>query len=455
MTRNLVLALVLPFVLQAVSAQQIHVQPAGEVLLGDPLQISLGGLPAGATVELTASRMVREFTGGQRSYASSARYSVGADGRVDLATATPISGSYTRADTRGLFWSMLPSPSAADGLALNRVRLQAKLGDKLVADHVIAFRQSLPQVSTRPAEGFPGSVFASLAGPEKRPALILLGGSEGGSMIARDAPVFASRGFAALALPYYSPPGWGPNGPTPPELPALPPVFADIPVERLQAARDWLAAQPEVDPTRIGVIGTSKGAEFALIAATRMPWIRAVAAIVPTDVVWEGWGNGIAPGQRASFAFEGKPLPFVPYKDFDKEFAGFQTGADVRIRRPQDAGRAAHPGRVPAARIPIENYAGPLFLLGGHDDQVWDSGGMAEAIAAARARNGRETVALVFRDAGHAIGGTGWTPTTQYNAGPMKMGGTPQANAAAQAEAWPRLIEFLQRHLGPLPKRPG
>lgn len=454
MNRTLFVATVLGFILQGAWAQQINVQPSGEVLLGDPLQITVEGLPAGATVQLQAGRLVREFTGGQRPYASTARFNAGADGRIDLATATPLSGSYVQADVRGLFWSMRPTPGATDGLAPNQVRLQASVGDKVVAERVIPFRTALPQVTTRPAPGLVGALFASLPGPAKRPALILLGGSDGGSRITQDAPVFASRGYAALALPYYSPPGWGPNGPVPPELPGLPPAFADIPVDRLQAAREWLAAQPEVDATRIGVVGTSKGAEFALIAATRMPWLRAVAAIVPTDVVWEGWGNGVPAGQRSSFSFEGKPLPFVPYQDFEKEFAGFQTGADVRVRRPQDAGRAANPARVPAARIPVENYAGPMFLLGGHDDQMWDSGGMAEAIAATRAKAGRETVALVFRDAGHAIGGSGWTPTTQYNAGPMKMGGTPQADAAAQAQGWKGLLDFLQRHLGPVPPSP-
>jgi hypothetical protein len=128
--------------------------------------------------------------------------------------------------------------------------------------------------------------------------------------------------------------------------PALPPAFADIPVERLEQAREWLAQQPEVDGKRIGVMGTSKGAEVALLAGTKMPWIRAIVAMVPTDVVWEGWGPGVVPGTRSSFAWKGEPFPFVPYKDFDKEFAGFQTGADVKIRRPQDAGRAANPGRV-------------------------------------------------------------------------------------------------------------
>ena len=225
-------------------------------------------------------------------------------------------------------------------------------------------------------------------------------------MVTRDAPVFASRGYAVLALPYYSPPGWGPTGPTPAELPSLAAAFAEIPVERLEQAREWLAQQPEVDVGRIGVMGTSKGAEFVLLAATRLPWIKAVVAMVPSDVVWEGWGPGIAPGTRSGFAWQGKPLPFVPYKDFDKEFEGFATGADVKIRRPQDNGRADNPERVLPARIPVENIAAPVFVAGGHDDQIWDSGSMAENIAGSRHKAGRPTVALVYRDAGHALGGT-------------------------------------------------
>jgi dienelactone hydrolase len=270
-------------------------------------------------------------------------------------------------------------------------------------------------------------------------------------LVTRDAPVYASRGYAVLALPYYSPGGWSASGPTPPELPALPQAFADIPIERLEQAREWLAAQPEVDATRIGVVGTSKGAEFALLAATRMPWLKAVLAWVPSDVVWEGWGPGIKPGERSSFAWQGKALPFVPYKDFEKELAGFATGAEVKIRRPQDNGRAANPERVAPARIPVETIAAPVMVVGAHDDQVRDPGGMAEAIAASRRAAGRETVAVVYRDAGHFLGGTGWSPTTQYNAGPSKVGGTPAANARAQAEAFPRAFEFLAKALGPVP----
>jgi len=441
-----------------VHAQQFVLSPGAEVLAGETLAIRLTGLPVNSEISLHSLRNVREWTGANKAYGATARYRIGADGTLDLARAVPLDGSsYTGADLRGLFWSMVPlatPPVDAAAMPLNQIVLEARRADTVLARQTVRLLPALPSVQQRDATAFPGARFATLPGGIKRPALILLGGSEGGALITRDAPVFASRGYAVLALPYYSPPGWGVNGPTPAELPALPPAFADIPVERLEQAREWLAAQPEVDASRIGVVGTSKGAEFALLAGLRMPWIKAVLAVVPTDVVWEGWGPGTEPGKRSGFSWKGQPLPFVPYKDFEREFAGFATGADVKIRRPQDAGRAANPERVAPARIPVEQIAAPVMVIGAHDDQVWDSGGMSENIVKARQAAGRETVALIYRDAGHFLGGNGWNPTTQYNAGPSKVGGTPVANARAQAESFKRSFEFLAKTLGPLPVVP-
>jgi dienelactone hydrolase len=73
---------------------------------------------------------------------------------------------------------------------------------------------------------------------------------------------------------------------------------------------------------------------------------------------------------------------------------------------------------------------------------------MAQNIAERRAEAKLETLALIYPKAGHYLSGNGYNPTTQYNAELMKAGGTPQADAQAQGEAWPQMIAFLKKHLG-------
>ena len=73
---------------------------------------------------------------------------------------------------------------------------------------------------------------------------------------------------------------------------------------------------------------------------------------------------------------------------------------------------------------------------------------MAQHIAQVRDKAGRSTVARLLRDAGHFLGGTGWIPTTQYNADPSKSGGTPAANAPAQAELFPRMFPVSGANAG-------
>jgi len=442
------------------TAQTFEIRPAGSVFAGQPLDIELRGLDAGSRVTIDARRALRDWRG-RGAYGASATYTVPADGRLDLATAVPLAGSsYEGADGLGLFWSMRPLDASSDVTAWRDgvVRLVARSATKVLATQTVRLERTAPGLTYREGTGLPGARLygvpaaapaASGSVTGKRPVVIVLGGSEGGASVVRSvAATLASNGLPALALPYYSPPGYGPQGPTPPEVPALPATFTGIPIERVAEARSWLAAQPDIDTDRIAVWGMSKGAEFALIAATKYPWLKAVAAIVPSDVVWEGWGDAVAPDSRSSFSWNGADLPWVPYQGFAEEFAGFQTGRPVIVRRPQDAGRAAHPERVPAARIPVEAFRGPVLLAGADGDQVWNSGGMAQQIADTRRAAGLPTELLRFPDAGHAIWGDGWSPTTQLNAGPMQVGGTLQANAQAQRATVTATVEFLKQALG-------
>jgi hypothetical protein len=73
---------------------------------------------------------------------------------------------------------------------------------------------------------------------------------------------------------------------------------------------------------------------------------------------------------------------------------------------------------------------------------------MNRRIVESRKASGLETEAMIFPNVGHLLYDTGYSPTTQYNSGLRKTGGTPEANARAQAKVWTQTIEFLRRSLG-------
>jgi len=300
-----------------------------------------------------------------------------------------------------------------------------------------------PVVVESPIAGFPHAKIYRLFGDVPRPVVVILHGAEGGDRAGRRfGPILARQGYAAVSLPYYSP-NWGQYGP-PPEFPDLPGSFIDIRVDQLARLRETLRSVPGLDVERFALFAGSKGSEFALIAATRYPWIDAVVAYAPSDLVWEGWGVETleAEGTRSSFSFDGRPLPFMPYRGF---VAGLQQGQNADLRAIHENGFADHPDRAAAARIPAEAYRGALLLVAGDEDRLWNSGRMARNIVASRRAAGLTTEALLYPEAGHDLAGDG---------GPRedpRGGGTPAANAAARADAWPKVLAFLARALRPRP----
>ncbi len=285
----------------------------------------------------------------------------------------------------------------------------------------------------------PYAYFATPDGEGPFPVVIVLGGSEGGDGGSRSsAPRFIEQGYAVLGLHYYSP-GYLPADR---QLPELPEAFDSIPLEKLAIPRDWLSSRDDVDADDIGLYGVSKGAEFVLAGASRIDGFAAVVAIVPSDVIWEGWGPNAVAGEVSSFSWEGEALPFVPYLGMEEEFKKYAIpGATVRLRTPQDAGRRANPDRVPAARIRVEDIDEPVLVAGGDADDVWNSGAMAQNIAERRAEaGGLETVSLIFPGASHALSGMG----IQRPEGEKQYD---DATLAAQQEIWPATLAFLAKHL--------
>lgn len=224
----------------------------------------------------------------------------------------------------------------------------------------------------------------------------------------------------------------------------------EVPIETLEHARQWMIQRPEIDVHAINVYGVSKGAEFALLGATKFDWIKRVVAVVPSDVVWAGYGeSGGLSAQRSSWSFEGEPLPYVPLFSFEPRLEGMYRTNTERYTR----SRMFHADRVAAARIPTESTSAKILLLAGDRDDVWDSSNMSRNIVERMfAANKLDQIHLhIFSRAGHQIAGTGTFPVRMYGVDSNDSNSkdiVPEGRAAARA--WNLTIEFLQERSKPV-----
>lgn len=416
------------------------VVPSDPVLRGDSLSVEVRGVKPSERVSITAERMLGSPAA---LFRSRAIFTADESGTVRTDSDPAMEGSYKGVDEAGLFWSMVRVDGARGDIPAGAVIITAIGADGTVSEARLQVIDAAPVIQEKPVDAFPGAILYRLPDAAVRPAIIVLGGSEGGASHARDiGPALASRGYAVLGLPYYSP-HWGQGR----EIEALSASFIDIPVEQIARARDWLRRDPGIAADTIGLWGVSKGAEFVLLAASEYPWIAAAAAIVPSDVVWEGWGpDSQGYDRHASFSIGGQGLSFVPYEDADLYFGAFEKGerptitlVDVHVR-----GRTANADRVAAARIPIERYRGDLLVAGGAQDTIWPSADMTKSIVATRSAAGLPTEVFVYDDAGHGLAGPGFVPTIYYGSG-----GTPAANGRAQVEIWRAALNMFARTLNP------
>lgn len=426
----------LAFAIPAAAPAQVINVPA-QVIDGAPVALTVRDLTPGSKAEL----LVRRVTEDGNAFESRSSFMAGPDGAVDPTRDSAIEGDYRGVDPAGPFWSMRPiARSATDR---GTIRVQVCRDGQLLAERAVPLRALTEGVTVEDIGDFPG---ARLYRPDKNkravPVIIVLGGSEGGSSGSRaNASRLAGLGYATLALPYYNP-QW--SGET---LPGLPAAFVDIAVDKLEAVKRWIDRQPDLNRRRIGLYGVSKGGEFAMIAASRFSWLRAVIGIVPSDVVWEGWGTNRPDGTTSSFAWRGKALPFVSYQGMTEAITAIGRGGRRSLTLPHLDGRRVNPARAAAARIPVERFAGAMLIAGGDKDATWPSGEMTRAIAERRAAYGLTTLSLTYADAGHGLSGTGWLP---INYDPADT--TVPATARAQREIWRAVRDFLGKHL-PTPSR--
>jgi dienelactone hydrolase len=233
-----------------------------------------------------------------------------------------------------------------------------------------------------------------------RPALLVLGGADGGFSLGGPsttllAALLAAHGYPALALAYFNAPG-------------LPPTLTGIPLEYFATALRWLRRQPHVDPGRVLTLGISRGSEAALLAGVNYPsLVGGVIASVPDSLVVGG----------LSWTLHGRPLP----------------------------------GGFPAGVIPVERIKSPIFLACGGADRINASCQQAQAIMGRLAahHDAYRHVLYPYPAAGHGVGTlvpyepVADTTTDQQITQQLLAGTSPGGNPAAQADLWPRILHFL------------
>lgn len=280
------------------------------------------------------------------------------------------------------------------------------------------------------AEGLYGTLFLP-AGSDKRSALLLVGGSEGGlDTMSQMATSFAAEGFATLALAYWNAPG-------------LPASLENIPLEYFDRAVSWLQKQPRVASGNVGMLGWSRGSEAALLTATRNPRVHPVVAVAPSGVLWPGLNFADFTASKPAWTAHGKPL---------QALAMDATGY-VQSRPLSELFDAnfAQLDRHPEAVIPAERIGGGVMLISGGNDRIWPATRFADRIGARLQASGfrHDYIHLNYPAAGHAVfvGAPDGPMARGMEGSSAYLGGAKEANAAAWADNWPRVLKFLRSEL--------
>ncbi|SDH61461.1 acyl-CoA thioester hydrolase/BAAT C-terminal domain-containing protein [Bosea robiniae] len=413
-------------------------------LIDVPRRIALTGLPAGAEVTIAA-----ETPRDGHLWRAQAVFKVGADGSIDLERDAPLRGDYAGVAAMGLVWAQTGQGELfpADLSRPLETTLTAHVGGEPIASGCFSQTLMADGVTRHPLaeDGLVGTLFLP-AGEGPYPAIMILNGSGGGINEPR-AALWASRGVAALALGYFGAPG-------------LPKYISNTPLEYFARGLDWLRARVRPKNDFVAVAGQSRGGELALLLGATFPdKVSGVLGYVPSAFVHGGQAAADpAPGlgrDGPCWTLDGKPLVHQWQDNASASWKPYDEATEMR--RNADAMRTAlsDPAAMARARIPVERIAGPVLLLSGGDDGAWPSDLYSLIVQSSllAAGHSHEVLWKNWPAAGHSILFPHVPATRIAHRHPVSgiattMGGTPAANAAANAGAWEAALAFLRRHGG-------
>ncbi|XP_048251944.1 acyl-coenzyme A thioesterase 1-like [Haliotis rufescens] len=244
-------------------------------------------------------------------------------------------------------------------------------------------------------------------------------GSTGGLVEFR-AALLASRGFVSFALAYF-------------RYDDLPSSLADVDFDYFLDAVDWLSSHPSVQGEGIGVVGSSKGGELAFLLGMATDKVKVLVNI--------------------------SGLPVYSFEDVKKSgelywkgVSRFIFSVDITKLKHTDEGfytRDAVP--YDSEVIPAWKNNAQILYLVGDDDGLWKTD-HANTFIESCPKEKRKTIELVtYPGTGHLIEPP-YMPVNRAQYHPLLgktvvMGGHHEAHAAAQEDAWRRILYILQKHI--------
>lgn len=436
-----------------------------DALIDVPRRICVTGLAQGEVVSLSSHTL----RGPGVSWRSAARFQADAQGVVDLTRDAPLSDSqenaYNGVSPMGLIWSQKPdlAPQAARAWAsrdvfasqptaplVTQIELMRTNGPEPSATHIplLPMTGQLTQGlisdgvtrSEVREDGLVGTLFTPpTAGPH--PVVMVLNGSGGGINEPR-AALYASRGYAALALGYFKAPG-------------LSDFISNTPLEYFETALVWIERTLRPAHGFVALSGQSRGGELVLLLGSMFPdRVSAVVAYVPGAVVHCAQ-NACDPAigrEGPAWLYKGQRIPDVWQGNRTATWAPWDNGPEPRRHTHAILTALDDPDAVARARIPVERIRGPVICLSASDDGSWPSSlyGRMVADKLSSVHHPWPVEHLDFDGGGHTIVFP-YVPTTQLEyAHPVSgrlstTGGAPAANAHADEASWAGVQAFLQR----------
>ncbi|WP_442903361.1 acyl-CoA thioester hydrolase/BAAT C-terminal domain-containing protein [Halobacterium sp. KA-4] len=191
------------------------------------------------------------------------------------------------------------------------------------------------------------------------------------------------------------------------------------PVVVRRRRRGLAARPPEVADGSVGLVGASRGAEFALLLTAHCDWVGAVVSYAGSGVPWD------IPSGEPAWTHDGVPVPHIEADEHP-----IVTDLDDRDLD----------GNVP----PVENAGGPILLLSGQDDNIWNASRLSEVVVDRLDAHDfpHDYEHRTYDDCGHLIG-TPYAPVAGID-DVDHAGGTPRGTVRASEDAWPAVLDTLE-----------